>query len=128
MTLRCARILVVDDDPDVRESVGDALLVQEASTVVVLADGVDAAEEALARGFRPDAILLDLVMPLRGGEELIRRVLQDPELRGIPVFAMSAAVDRLGRVRGEVRGAFEKPFELDALLEALASSCQEHGA
>ena len=117
--MRALRVLVVDDDPDVRELMSQ-LLELEGHQVQGAADG----EEALAclrRGPRPDAILLDLRMPGMNGWEFRAAQLADPELASIPVYVLTA--DRTSDVEDlhalRAAGFFHKPLDVDALLDTL---------
>ena len=68
---------------------------------------------------RPDLILLDLMMPVMDGQEMLRRLKDDASLRTIPVVVMSA-----GRVtKAELQGSpfLPKPFELDDLLDTVTA-------
>jgi two-component system, OmpR family, response regulator MprA len=108
------RILVVDDEPAVREAVERALRL-EGHDVLLAADGVDALE---ALGVRPpDAVVLDVLMPRVDGLELCRR------LRGrgdrTPVLMLTARDAVSDRVAGLDAGADDylvKPFALEELL------------
>jgi CheY-like chemotaxis protein/anti-sigma regulatory factor (Ser/Thr protein kinase) len=81
------RLLVVDDDPDVADLVRQ-LLEDEGYTIEAAADGL-AALQALEQR-RPDAILLDLLMPQMDGFDVIRRLQADAERRDIPVIVLTA--------------------------------------
>lgn len=83
------RVLVVDDDPDVRQLLVRMLSANGTETdVQTAADG----EEALAamQTTRPDVVLLDLVMPRLDGWQTLARKSRDPELRDIPVILLTA--------------------------------------
>jgi CheY-like chemotaxis protein len=79
-------ILLIDDDPEVRASVGSEL--EAAGFAVVAADGGEAGL-ALARARRPDAVLLDVVMPGMDGWAVLRALKADPGLRAIPVVMLT---------------------------------------
>jgi CheY-like chemotaxis protein len=81
------RLLVVDDDPDVADLVRQ-LLEGSGYRVEAAADGA-AALHALAER-RPDAILLDLLMPQMDGFDVIRALQEDAERRAIPVIVLTA--------------------------------------
>ena len=107
-----ASVLVVDDEPAVRESVR-MLLKREYR--VETAESVDSALEAV-RASIPNLILLDVVMPGRSGLELL------PELRelglNVPVMVLTATNTVAVAVEAMKLGAADfvtKPFELDAL-------------
>jgi CheY-like chemotaxis protein len=110
-------VFVVDDDYDIREAVSD-VLVSEGYSVLTAADGSEALE-TLRRGFRPDVMLLDLMMPRLSGVEVIDALRKDESLREIPVVVCSAnrgyGADDLG-----VLDVLRKPVSVDELLEAVA--------
>ncbi len=78
-------------------------------------------EEALSkiRMLRPDAVLLDVVMPDISGYEVCRRVKADPELRHIPIVFVAQDPDQAEVERSGANGCLRKPVTRDALLEAL---------
>jgi CheY-like chemotaxis protein len=111
-------ILVVDDEPDVRE--GLTLLLQTCGyTVTAAADGQAALDE-LRGPSRPWLILLDLMMPIMDGFEFRVRQLQDPELAGLPVIVFSAGGD-LDRKVASLGAAtwLTKPVEATVLLDVI---------
>jgi two-component system response regulator MprA len=112
-----ARILIVDDEPAVREALRRSLAFEGYDTALA-ADGMAALEQADA--YHPDAIVLDVLMPRMDGLTTARR------LRSIGVttpILMLTARDTVGdRVTGLDAGADDylvKPFELDELLARL---------
>jgi CheY-like chemotaxis protein len=114
-------VLVVDDDPGIRESLGD-LLRAEGYGVCVAENGADALE-VMRTEPRPDVVVLDLMMPVMSGWEVLEEVDADTSLRLMPIVvasAMSAPVASPGR-RGGVRMSLPKPLDIDLLLSALAS-------
>jgi CheY-like chemotaxis protein len=84
-----APIFVVDDDLDLRETLGE-LLAEEGYDTRLLENG-RAALELLRAGVRPRLILLDLMMPEMSGWEFRERQLRDDVLRAIPVVVMTAS-------------------------------------
>jgi DNA-binding response OmpR family regulator len=104
------RILVIDDDSDIREVVGEAL--QFAGYEVTTArDGREGLIQA--RSFRPTLILLDLMMPGMSGWEFRAAQLRDAALAAIPVVVVTA----LGTDPDiEVEAVLAKPFRLEDLL------------
>jgi CheY-like chemotaxis protein len=113
------RVLVVEDDPEIREAI--AMSLEDLGVEVVHAgDGV----EGLARleeGAAPQAILLDLCMPRLDGAGFLAIVRQHPVFAEIPVISMTAAthVD----LPGGTEGHLQKPFDFDDLARILASLC-----
>jgi DNA-binding response OmpR family regulator len=109
-----ARILVVEDDPDIRGSLAD-LFQWEGFAVAVARDGEDGLR--VGRAFRPDLVLLDLAMPVLDGFGFLERWRADAATAAVPVIVLTA---RPGAVVPGCR-VVAKPFDLDALL-ALARS------
>ena len=108
------RILVVEDDADVRYVVSDAL--QDAGYAVATAiDGTDALDQIDQHP--PDAILLDLAMPSMDGWSFLEACQNDDRWANIPVGIMSAApmLCRTADAFG-VQVAIAKPFALDELI------------
>lgn len=115
-------VLVVDDDPDIREALQD-ILESEMYQVETAGNGQDALDRA--RHHRPRVILLDLMMPVMDGAEFRRRQLADPQLSSIPVIVVSAisALDQEAR-RLAITEHLQKPLEIDELLAVVARHCQ----
>ena len=116
-----ARILVVDDDPVVRETIQDSLEYLGYRT-----GGAGSAEEALERipGEPPDLILLDVRMPGITGIELCRQLKADQSTRLIPVVLLTAQGELDSRVAGLEAGAddyFTKPVHLRELAARVRS-------
>lgn len=118
MSLLPLRILVVEDELGIRETIVE-ILIDEGYEVTIAADGI-AALDAVTRA-RPDAILLDLMLPRLDGfgvaSELRRRGLHP----GIPIIVATA--DGHARQSAERIGAqhwIAKPFALDDLLTTVA--------
>jgi CheY-like chemotaxis protein len=106
------RVLVVDDDRDSREVVHEALS-DEGYEVRAVAGGREAL--ALLGAWRPDLIVLDVVMPVMDGAAF-RAEQQRDGFADIPVLLLTAA-DRPERYAEALAApVLPKPFELDALL------------
>lgn len=106
--------MVVDDDPDIRDALGD-VLVEEGYEVVSRANGRDALDY-LKDGAPPRVILLDLMMPVMDGWQFRRRQEADPSLSKIPVIAITAAWGD-GHQSGILADhVLPKPLELETLL------------
>jgi two-component system, chemotaxis family, chemotaxis protein CheY len=112
-------ILVVDDDPAIREVLEEALSIAGYS-VETAANGSEAFER-LDEEDLPRLILLDLMMPVMNGWRFCERQSADPRLSGIPVVIVSA--DRRATQAASILGAADcltKPVGLDELLEVVA--------
>ena len=111
------RILVVDDEPAVRESLRRALQL-EGYDVALAGDGQEALESVQANGV--DAIVLDVSMPRLDGLETCRRLRSDGN--ALPVLMLTARDEVADRVAGLDAGADDyvvKPFALEELLARL---------
>lgn len=125
MTQTDGFIMVVDDDPDIRESL-ELLLRLHGHPVVTAADGEEALERLRGSGDRPCVILLDLMMPRMSGFELHDALSADPVLADIPIVVITGAGGMVGD-KGRALPAEEvvrKPFELAALLAIVRRHCR----
>jgi two-component system phosphate regulon response regulator PhoB len=111
------QILVVEDDPDVRECLREVL--EDAGYVVTTAHDGDEALARLAQPPRPAVMLIDFVMPGMSGQELIRACGASPELAEIPVVIISGQRFHELEVTA-AHGFLPKPFAGDEVLEAIA--------
>jgi len=105
-----ARVLVVDDEPDLLELVR-INLAQSGYTVETAASGSDALT-ALRRA-PPDVMILDLMLPDLSGTELCARVRADQRLAALPIIMLTAKSEEIDRVVGLELGADDyvtKPF------------------
>jgi CheY-like chemotaxis protein len=114
------KILVVDDEPVIRESIAE-LLEAEGYRVAALAR----ADEALAtlRRERAALVLVDLVMPAMTGADLVQAVRADPALNSVRVVVMTAAMPSPADAKLAADGVLRKPFELEDLLDTVARHC-----
>jgi two-component system response regulator MprA len=119
------RVLVVDDEPAVRESL-ERVLLHDGFEVVVACDGREAIRSMAA--LRPDAVLLDVLMPHLDGLEVCRRMRGSGDRT--PVLMLTAR-DAVGdRVAGLDAGADDyllKPFALEELLARLRALLRRSG-
>jgi len=110
-------VLIVDDDPDIRDAVGECLR-YEGYDVHSAADGRDALDR-LEYGLRPDVILLDLMMPVLNGFDVLEALKSRPEWKSIPVVIVSA---NRGYEAEDLSGAvsiLRKPVNVDRLIAAV---------
>jgi len=115
-----ARVLVVEDDQDVRETILD-LLDDEGVLAVGAADGGEALRLLRVAEVKPEVILLDLMMPAVNGAEFRQLQLEDPALASIPVVIISADVTaEAACAELGADGFLKKPVKLRALLEQVA--------
>lgn len=103
-----SKILIVDDDPNIRELVG-VFLKNEAFEVVEATDGLDALEQLKA--VKPDLMVLDVMMPKMDGWELLRDIRTSYDF---PVLMLTAKGETAQKIKGFQLGTDDylvKPFE-----------------
>ncbi len=109
------RVVLIDDDPDLRNLVKLTLEFTAGWDVATAADGAEGIE--LVRRLKPDVAVVDFMMPGMDGYEVCRRLSGDPETADIPLVFLTARTELdEARVR-EVgaRGVVVKPFEPEEL-------------
>src|SRR5262245_43963377 len=110
-------ILVVEDDEDIRRAVVDALR-ERNHTVLEATNGIEALH--MLQSFDVTLVLLDLMMPVMTGWELLDKMREDSRLALIPVCVTSAFA---GRQALRVKRVLQKPYALDAMLEVVNELC-----
>lgn len=116
--MRRKRVLVVDDDAEVRSSVAD-VLEEEGFDVQTAENGLHGLR-VLAGGPQPDVILLDLMMPGMDGWGFMGELRRSPQLERIPVVVFSAHGDpRAVAAQLQAAGHLRKPLRLDELVQAI---------
>ncbi len=125
---QAAKILVVDDEPSIREVVG-LYLRKDGHTVIPAADGEEALE--LYRETHPDLVVLDLMLPKVSGVEVCRKIQSE---RRVPLIMLTSKSEEEDRIVGLGLGADDyvvKPFsprELAARVEAVLRRTTESHA
>jgi DNA-binding response OmpR family regulator len=118
------RILVVDDEP----AIGNAFRCALRDFEVRVESDPKAAIDA-AKKFRPDVLILDLIMPDIPGNLLAKRIMREPEFEKLPIIFISAAVHHRDQNEEPVWigpfPAFGKPFSVDALRQCIARQIGE---
>jgi serine phosphatase RsbU (regulator of sigma subunit) len=118
------KILIVDDEPFNVDYLEQELEDLNYETVTAV-NGLDALDKVQSQ--TPDLVLLDIMMPVMDGFEVLERLKADADRRDIPVIIISAQSDLRSVVKGIELGAEDylpKPFE-PVLLQARISSCLE---
>jgi CheY-like chemotaxis protein len=113
-------ILVVDDDPAMRDTIVDVL--EDAEYPVRVARDGREALELLQKGARPCLVLLDLMMPRMNGWDFAQAHAQDPDLSKIP-FCIITAVGPGQPMPDGAAAIMRKPLQLDKLLKVVAEHC-----
>jgi two-component system response regulator CpxR len=103
-------VLVVDDDAEIRETLS-ALLQHEGYTVLRAENGVQALDQL--RRMHPNCVLLDLMMPVMSGWEVLEEIQESEELKRIPVVVVSAMC------APGAKACLQKPVDLDELLDVV---------
>jgi two-component system, OmpR family, phosphate regulon response regulator PhoB len=116
------KVLIVDDDPMVRQLVKIAL--SGTYECVEAPDGETALD--LVETERPDAIVLDWVLPGLSGLNVVKRLKHYPEYRDIPIIIISARGEEQTRAAAEDVGTahLAKPFDVDELHALLARALE----
>ncbi len=112
------KILIIEDSADIQETLSEILEAQGYS-VELASNGKDGMDRLINRE-PPELILLDLRMPVMGGEEFRKLQLQIPYLSRIPVIVMSAdsCVNRRANVLKTER-ILKKPFHIEDLMNLM---------
>ncbi len=114
-------VLVVEDDVSIREVMTDVLQ-KNGFRVLLAANGSDALKQLETA--RPDAVVLDLLMPVMHGWAFMESYLEKTDGQPIPIVVVSVnpALPRSFNQLG-VRQVVAKPFEVESLLEAVEQAC-----
>lgn len=115
-SVTAGRVLVVDDNPDVRTYVS-SILREQGYQVQTARNGSEGYQ--IAQTQAPHLIVTDLMMPQVSGLDLIKMIRQDEAFKGIPVILLTAKVDEDTRIEGVEQGAdayLSKPFNDRELL------------
>jgi CheY-like chemotaxis protein len=116
-------ILVVDDDPDIRETLVE-ILETEGCDAVGASNGVEALTVLRGGGLQPCLILLDLMMPIMDGFTFRDEQRRDPALCDIPVVVISAYREPARNAEVvDAAGHLEKPIPLARLLGFVEEFC-----
>ncbi len=123
------KVLLVDDDPDIRTIGRMSLQKVGGWSVVEAANGQEGIE--MARQEKPDVILMDMMMPVMDGRAALAEILEDPDISRIPVVFLTAKV-QTGEVSEYVSygaiGVIGKPFdpiELPAQIREIVARVRE---
>jgi excisionase family DNA binding protein len=114
------KILLVDDEPDLVETVNKALLEDGRFDVRIASNGFDAG--MIVKEYRPDLIILDVMLPDINGKEVCQRVRADSTLEDVRILCISGMVeeDKIQELR--LSGADEflhKPFDIYELIDRM---------
>jgi len=106
---RPLRVLYVDDEEDIRTIVEMALAL-DGRIECRTAESAQAAKAVLAAGWLPDLALLDMMMPVTDGRQLLAELRADPATAGLPVGLVTAGTAEAEAIAG-IAGVITKPFD-----------------
>lgn len=113
------RILIVDDDPSIRYVL--RLILEREGYEVLEAGHGEAALEMIRPSALPDIVMTDLMMPIMGGVELIRRLRDEPRTASIPIVVVSSNPEAAQNLQasGLVDAIVSKPFTAARLADRI---------
>jgi CheY-like chemotaxis protein len=117
--------VIIEDDEGIRSSLQE-LLEDEGYAVVTAENGKQGLEVLNALSDQPCVVLLDLMMPVMNGWQVLEALQKDEAKSEIPIIVVTAAGDRVGAPN--VRRWLRKPLHLDTLLNVVEEHCAGHGA
>jgi DNA-binding response OmpR family regulator len=120
-----SRVLIIEDEQDLASLV-QVNLELAGYEALLASDGAEGL--AYARRTKPDLILLDVMMPVLDGWQVLRALKDEPGLQDIPVIMLTALGEERDIIRGNLQGALRyltKPFEMRALLDAIEEGLRE---
>lgn len=122
LSMSTKRVLIIDDEPDIREIIQACFEDIAGWYVITAASGQEGLAKVMAE--KPDAIVLDLMMPGMDGFAFLRKLRSRPEGQSIPVVLLTAKVkfaDPQVLFYLSIKGIISKPFDPFVLTEQVAS-------
>ncbi len=119
-----AKVLIVEDSDDAREMMAE-LLRFAGYRVEEARNGLEAYQLLCRCDEQPGLVLLDLMMPVMSGPELVEVLAADPKLCGLPIVVVSAAMETIST--GAVKRALRKPVSFELLLQVVDECCATDG-
>jgi len=122
------KILVVDDEPNIVQTLQDRLEMNEYE-VFTAGNGREGLEKFKEQ--RPDVILLDVIMPIMDGHEMLEALRKQPDGQGVSVIMLTARSQSQDIARANICGIDDyivKPFDLSELLEKIESVVEHRKA
>lgn len=113
------KILVVDDEIDIRIFL-EKMLKKEGYSVIKAQDGLEALERIAKE--KPDLVILDVMMPLMDGMEVLQKIKSNPKTRNLPVVMLTVKSSDEDVIKGYQFGAdyyIAKPFDASTILAGI---------
>jgi len=117
-------ILLVEDDPFL-SSILQLKLDKENFKTIRAADGEEALNLLIEQGIKPDAILLDLILPKKNGFEVLETIRQDPTLEKLPVIIISNLGQPSDIDRGKALGVIDYFVKAKLSVDELVNKVKE---
>lgn len=114
------KVLIVDDDEELVELIEDVLIRDGRFEVRTVNNGFDAG--MMVKDYRPDIIVLDVMLPDINGKEVCQRVRSDKSMDAVRIICISGMVeeDKVGELKAAGADDFmHKPFEVEKLVERM---------
>lgn len=114
------KVLIVEDEKNILDA--QAMILEDEFDVIKAADGEEGLK--LAKKHLPDLVVLDLMLPKRGGYDLSFHFRQDKQLRDMKILMVTALSQEIDKRKGQMVGAdhyMTKPFEPDEFLDRVRS-------
>jgi CheY-like chemotaxis protein len=115
-------VLVVDDDPDIRDTL-EMILQRHGHAVVTAGDGRAALEQIRQQPSLPCVILLDLMMPGMNGFQFQAALASDPSSSHVPIVVITGAGAEAEKCATFTSQVLRKPFELNKMLSIVKHHC-----
>ena len=112
------KLLIVDDEPQIRMLLGEFL--SDQFEVNFASNGKEAIQNT--KSYRPDIILMDIMMPEMDGYEAIQRIRGDMKMKSLPIIAVTAKAmigDREKCIKAGASDYISKPVDIDQLMSLL---------
>jgi CheY-like chemotaxis protein len=124
------RVLLVDDEESFTRIL--KLNLERTGKYEVRVENWGGAAAAAAREFKPDVVLLDVIMPQMFGGDVANQFKEDPELKQFPIVFLSASVKptRVAEHDGIIGGYpfIAKPASIESVIEGIENHCRKPGA
>lgn len=119
------KVLLVDDDPELVDTMNRALLEDGRFEVRIASNGFDAG--MMVKDYRPDLIILDVMLPDINGREVCHRVRADPSMEDVRIICISGMIEDDKVQELKLAGADDflgKPFDVDVLVDKMCAQLE----